>query len=439
MNRLWIATLLLGSGLAAPPDRTLPQAVTQADCLVLAPERGDATVLLPNGLITGPTAIVVSDERIVQVAERSELDRAEGSYTYGGRPCAAVDTTGHTLMPGLVEVSSQLGLVEVGLEQGTVNANAGGEHRVRAALRVADAYDPASVVIPVQRVEGITSALAQPTGGLISGRAAFVDLAGSDPASFLVSPEAAMVASLPGESRAATLAELREVLDDADAYRKNRAAYERNAYRTVAASRLDLQALWPVLDGRVPLIVRADRAVDVRGLLDLAEQTDIRLILSGGAEAWQLAERLANARVPVIVDPLVYGPGGFDQVAGRADNAALLADAGVPVILSSFSTHNARTLRQVAGNAVRGGLGREQALRSISTVPARLFGAADRGELRAGQVANIAVFSGDPLEVLSSTAFVVIRGRPIPLDSRQWQLSLRYLELPGAPALPELP
>jgi imidazolonepropionase-like amidohydrolase len=436
MTRALCALALLGAAAAAaPPSRDLPADLRDPACVALAPLTGAATVLMPEGLRVGDTAILVAGGRIARVDRVGALPRDGAAFVYQGARCATIDITGKHVIPGLVEVASQIGLVEVGLEGATSNVDAGRDDPVRASLRVADAYDPRSVVIPEQRVEGVLSAVTAPTGGAVSGQAAYVDLAGATQAEAIVSPSVAMIAGLGGSSRAESLRQLRELLLDARAYQRNRAAFERNAFRPLQAHRLDLDALAPVVDGRLPLVVGADRAADIEALLRLQRELGIKLVIQGGAEAWIHADALAAAGVPVIVDPFVYGPGGFDQVAGRRDNAALLHRAGVPVILSTFSTHNARTLRQVAGNAAREGLPRDAALRAVTTTPARVFGGADRGEIAAGQVANLAVFDGDPMELLTSTTHALIRGRPIPLDSRQWRLTLRYLDLPGTPPM----
>jgi len=436
-SRLTTLALLLAPLLgAAPPRHVLPAELVEPACVALAPLSAPATLLLPEGLREGTTAVLVADGRIVAVDDIARLRGSDGAFAHRGATCAVIDTSRKTVIPGMVEVGSQIGLVEVGLEAGTANADAGGDRPVRASLRVAEAYDPRSVVIPEQRVEGLTSALTNPTGGLVSGQSAFVDLAGAEQRGAVVAPSAAMVANLVGPSRAEAIRELRELLRDARTYQRNQAAFERNAFRPLQAHRLDLLALAPVVEGRLPLIVGADRASDIEALVRMQQDLGLRLVIRGGAEAWRHADALADSRIAVVVDPLVYGPGSFDQVGARPDNAALLAQAGVQVLLTTGSTHNARTLRQVAGNAVRGGMARDQALRAVTTTPARLFGGPDRGELKVGQVANLAVFDGDPLELLSQTTHLLIQGRPIPLDSRQWRLTLRYLELPGSPTLP---
>jgi len=138
----------------------------------------------------------------------------------------------------------------------------------------------------------------------------------------------------------------------------------------------------------------------------------------------------AAAGVPVLVEPLDNIP-SYDALGIRYENAALLAKAGVKVVLLETDTHNARNLRQQAGNAVSYGMSWDQALRAVTLSPAEVFGVADRyGSLEPGKVANVVVWSGDPFEFTTAAVHVLIRGREIPLRSRQTELFERYKTLP---------
>jgi len=134
--------------------------------------------------------------------------------------------------------------------------------------------------------------------------------------------------------------------------------------------------------------------------------------------------------VPVLVQPLDNIP-SYDALGIRYENAAFLARAGVKVALLETDTHNSRNLRQQAGNAVSYGMTWEQALRAVTLSPAEIFGVADRyGSLEPGKVANVVVWSGDPFEFTTGVEHVFIRGREIPLKSRQTELFERYKKLP---------
>src|SRR5690606_13619160 len=125
-------------------------------------------------------------------------------------------------------------------------------------------------------------------------------------------------------------------------------------------------------------------------------------VISGGAEAWRVADELARANIPVVLNPLDNLPDDFDMLAARLDNAALLHEAGVRVVISSGHIHNARKNRQVAGIAVAHGLPWDVALAAITSTPAEIFGvSAARGRIAVGQPADLVLWSGDPLELSS--------------------------------------
>jgi len=178
------------------------------------------------------------------------------------------------------------------------------------------------------------------------------------------------------------------------------------------------------------LIAIANRRSDIETALRLGREFKLRLILGGAQEAWEIAPAIAAAGVPVIVEPLDNIP-SYDGLGVRYENAALLVKAGVKIVLMETDTHNSRNLKQQAGNAVSYGLPWDQALRAITLSPAEVFGVSDRyGSLDAGKVANVVVWSGDPFEFTTAVEHVFIRGKEVPLKSRQTELLERYKRLP---------
>lgn len=391
----------------------------------------NATVHTVAGGVLQRASIVVRAGRIEAVGE--DIPIPEG--------VPRIDATGSVVTPGLFDAAGSLGLVEVGMVSSSADQSMAGDP-VRAAFDVVDAINPRSVLIPVNRASGITTVLSAPTGGLIAGRAAVIDLSGNRVEDMLVRPGAAMIAAYGsgpagavGGSRAAVSLRLREVLDDARFWREHRADFDARLVRDLSTSRLDLEALQPVLDGAVPLIVDVHRASDIEAVLRIAAEHGIDLAIRGGSEAWMVADRLAAAGVPVILKPLSNSPSGFDRLGARFDNAALLHRAGVDVIIGSFSSHNALRLTLEAGNAVRHGLPWDAALRAVTLAPAALLGLGDSyGAIEPDRVANLVVWTGDPFEIGTRVATVIIRGRVVPRSSR-WDLLLRRYERvgPGQP------
>ncbi|MBK9032547.1 MAG: amidohydrolase family protein [Myxococcales bacterium] len=354
-----------------------------------------------------------------------------------------IDGAGKVVTAGLIEPVSGVGLVGVDLEGRSVDGRHGPldalhADAIQAAYQARDGFAPRAVTVAVARSGGLTLVVAAPAGGLVAGQSAAFALDGSvEPVRAPVAMHAALGPGGAGAvagSRGRAIAALRELLDDARAFGRDRAAYERNQRRAMIADRLDLEALQPVLRGAVPLVVTAHAEADVRAAVRVAQEFGVRLVIAGGAEAWRAADLLAKVKVPVILDPTANLPEQLDATDVRDDAAAVLAAAGVAVAVSTLGgASTARTLRQLAGVAVGNGLPWDQALAAVTTVPATIFGLAGRGTVAAGSVADVVVWSGDPLELASAAEVVIIGGVVQPTQSHQTRLLDRYRRLPPAP------
>jgi imidazolonepropionase-like amidohydrolase len=308
---------------------------------------------------------------------------------------------------------------------------------VNAAFNVAEGIDPATPLIPIARLEGVTTALTGPSDGLVPGQAVLIDLAGDRIETLVSRSPAALVINLSessktggGGSRAGVLKALRQLFDDAQEYQRRKGDFRRNQMQPLAAPAADLEALGPALHGELPVIAIANRASDIASALRLAREYQLRLVIRGGVEAWKVADQLAQAKVPVMINPINDIP-TFDGLGARFDAAALLDSAGVPVVILESETGGPRNLRWAAGHAVRFGMPWSQALAAITLTPARALGVEDRyGSLAPGKVANVVVWSGDPLDFSSHAEHVFIRGIEVPHSSRQTELLERYRKLP---------
>jgi imidazolonepropionase-like amidohydrolase len=388
--------------------------------------------------ITGGTVYPVAGPKLEHATVLIQNGRiaAVGSAVAIPTGATRIDATGKWVTPGLIDGSGEMGLVEIGAVGGTREAFYRGDS-IAAAFNVAEGINPASTLIPVTRVAGITTTLAAPGGHLISGQAVLIDLDGSTVEQMLVKSPVGILADLSesgkdeaGSTRAGVSQRLRRVFRDALEYERRRADFARGQMAPLSASVPDLEALLPVLHGQLPLIAVANRRSDIATALRLAREFKLQVILAGAQEGWQVAGDIAAAGVPVLIEPLDNIP-SYDALGVRYENAALLARAGVKVVLLETDTHNSRNLRQEAGNAVSYGMSWDLALRAVTLAPAEVFGVADRyGSLQAGKVANVVVWSGDPFEFTTAVEHVFIRGREIPLRSRQTELFERYKTLP---------
>ncbi len=356
-----------------------------------------------------------------------------------------IDASGKIVTPGIFDPQSLFGVDEVD----QVNETQDGvlsSPRLTAAFDPADAINPRSVLIPVNVSEGVTRAVVAPNSGtsIIAGRGPIISLAGTE--GYLLKDPAALFVTLgeagkklAGGSREGALLQLREALQDAKDYAANRAAYDKAARRGYVLTRLDLEALQPFVKGELPVVVSVDRAADIESALKLAQEFKLKLVVSGGAEAWMVADQLAKAQVPVILNPLRDLPEAFESLGSRLDDAALLQKAGVMVAFETGDSHKSWNVKQDAGNAVANGMPWEAALKAITLNPARIYGVDKSvGTLEPGKDADLVVWSGDPLEVTSFADAVFIRGKDMSLRNRQTELRDRYLPYIKAnpPALP---
>jgi imidazolonepropionase-like amidohydrolase len=356
-----------------------------------------------------------------------------------------IDATGKIVTPGFVDASTQLGVQEVAAVNDTRDMSARGKDNIAAAFTVWEGLNPNSVLLAPARKEGVTTFVIVPTGGLVSGQAALVDVVPGTTSDMILKAPVAMVAvvgdplSVGLASRGEVIGKLRELLEDTRFFQTHRDAFDRAQTRPFAASRLDLQAMIPVIEGKLPLLVTVDRASDIDAAMRLARDYNVKLMISSGAEAWMMADKIAAARIPVLTGAMNNIPAGFAALGQRQENAGLLRKAGVQVALignaggGDEEAFNVRNIKQEAGNAVSYGMTWDDALRAVTLAPAEVFGASDRvGALKPGLEGNVVVWSGDPFEFTTRAEHVFVRGREYTDKTRQDLLVERYRNLPSS-------
>ena len=354
-----------------------------------------------------------------------------------------IDATGKVVTPGFIDASTDLGLVEIGGEPSTRDANARGTAGIAASFRSWDGLNSESVLWSPTRNGGVTSVVVIPSGGMIAGQAAVVDLVNGTAAQMIRRAPVAMYGQVDDPRDAQTgargelLGKLRNLIEDVKFYQAHRADYDRSASRTLSAPRADLEAMIPIVQGNMPLVIDANRVDDIEGALQLAKEYKLKIMIEGGAEAWLAASDLAAAHVPVIAGAMNNIPTSFSTLNQRQENVGILSRAGVQVAIignngdGDEEQFNVRNVKYEAGNAVSYGMTHDAALRAVTLTPAELFGVADHvGSLQPGRDANVVIWSGDPFEFSTRVEHVYIHGQNVMSPSRQDMLTQRYKTLP---------
>ncbi len=361
----------------------------------------------------------------------------DGVITYVGQgpppPSAIVqDASGKVLTPGFFETRSFIGTEEIDQEPSSRDMDTGSAWAA-PAFAPADGFNPASEHIPLCRQEGITDAITGPSGHVLAGVAHRVRL--GMPASVTHGAPAALWGSVDkgaaeqaGGTRGHLWMRLRGLLEDVRFFDTHGPAWEHNQVRALTLEPWHLRALSQALRDHTPWVLTANRASDIAAAVAFAQREHIPLVISGGAEAWQVAPLLAQADVPVIFTPSQQQPSSFDCLGARPDGATLLHAAGVKVILSTgLSVMAMPWLRQQAGMAVAYGLAPQAAVAAITQVPTAVFNqGGGKGVIAKGEPATMVLWSADPFELWSTAEHVWVAGDAAAQKTRQQRLFERY-------------
>jgi len=392
--------------------------------------------------VSGPDiengTVVIRDGKIEAVG--ANVNIPSGAQT--------IDGNGLSVYPGMIDAGTNIGLVEVPQgANGTVDTSEVGELNPNAKAIVA--VNPHSAHIAVTRVEGITNALTAPTGGLISGQAALINLLGTAPKEMAVVPQVALVINYPRigfggggfggfqQQQTANLSDIlaanerqvdqiRKMLRDAEAYGRAQDAYAKDKSLPRPDRNVVLEPLVPYVRGEQPVMFRADREAEIRGAIKFAEEMKLKPIILGGNDAWKVANLLKEKNVPVILTGILSLPlREDDPYDALYENPAKLQAAGVRFCISTGDPGaEARNLAQYAGMAAAFGLSKADAVKAVTLYPAQIMNVADRlGSIEAGKMANLVVTDGDLLEIRSRIRYLFIDGRPVVLTSRHTELN----------------
>ncbi|MFN7056047.1 amidohydrolase family protein [Hyphomonas sp.] len=403
---------------------------------------------LLSTLAAAAVAAVAAAQPVAIIGETVWTGTAQGTLTNGvvvvdnGRivsvgtsvPDGMETVRAQWVTPGLISSFTRTGLTEVSGER-TANDTSGGTSPFTAAINAADGFNPDTTAIAVTRLGGFTRLVVAPNAGrsIFAGQGFLADTSGL-PGSVLRQKAFAYIvmgergATLSGGSRPGAWAALRGAFDDVRFFGARYMTHNEGNVLT----RMDAQAFMPAVRGEQLILMEAHRASDLEAIIAFKrENPALRIAIIGADEGWRVAEQLADARIPVIVNAFSNLPSTFSQLAATMRNAARLSEAGVTVAIFAARDdgHLSRLATQVAGNAAANGMSRDAALRALTTAPAEIFGMTGLGVLAPGARGDVVAWDGDPLEVTSAPVAVFIDGVSQPMVSRQTLLRDRYSSL----------
>ena len=346
-----------------------------------------------------------------------------------------IDAQEKIVTPGLIATDTEIGIVEIGALSVTRDDSA---DMYKIGFSIYDAFNPNSTLIPWNRSNGVTTALTTPqnTSSPIGGMGSLFVLDGKLNVTGV--RDAAMIGQVGGSSsgsRSEQYAIIEDLLIMASSLSKSDLSSDSDIYELIGESAIssamelhprDIKALFTILNENVPLIMKSHRASDLLKLIEIKERFNLNMIIMGAQEAHLVKSELAEAGIPLIINPINNIPDSFDELASNIQMASRLEEAGIPIMFNVSRSHNYHLIRQGAGVAVANGMSYGGAIKSLTSIPAKTFGMSDRGTLEAGKIADLVIWDEDPLEPSAMPEYVFIGGENMDLTSRATRLTDRY-------------
>jgi imidazolonepropionase-like amidohydrolase len=406
-------------------------AVAQIDGEFVKPRNGkfllkNATVVTVTKGTLNNTSVLLENGKISQIGTGVTSSDAE-----------EIDCTGLFIYPGIIDGGTRLGLVEVSSVPETVDYAEIGN--VSPNMQALTTVNPNAEAIGVTRVSGVTTVLTVPSGGLFPGTAALINLNGYTPDQ-MYGGFKAVAMSFPSSGRRGrfdrrsdenikkdgekAMKEASEIWENAKSYLELKNSGAELTYYP------EMEQLSKVISGELPLLIEVNAASDILNAIKWVDGKNIKVIFTGVAEGWRVAEQLAKSKIPVVTGPVQALPTrSSDRYDTPYANAGMLAKAGVKLALRTDDEENVRNLPFHAAFAAAYGLGKEEALKAVTINPAEIFGIADQyGSVEVGKRGNLIVSTGDPFETRSQIIHVFIDGYRIPMSNRHIRLYQEFLE-----------
>ena len=390
-------------------------------------------------LIRGGTVVVGTGERLEGTSVLIQDGRiaAIGSSVTAPDGATVIDATGQFVYAGMIDSYTPMGLTEIG--RISTMQMSGELGQFNPHLRAMVAINTGSVMLGITRSNGVTSAITAPTGGIISGQAALINMDGWTWEDMAVNGNAGYVVNYPsaqgggrrggrgfvgfgggGEDREARA---REQLEELKQEIRLARSYHIARQGGLEDEDLVYESMRPLVSREVPAIMRVNSQEDIEGAVALGEELEINIIIAGGRDAWKVRDLLAEKNIPVVLGSIRSTPGqGLPYDAVYAQPGVLVA-AGVKIAFSTGSASNARHVPYHAALATAYGLSPEDAWKALTIWPAEIWHVDDEiGTVEEGKLANLFVADGDPLDIRTNVSEVFIKGRRVPMDDRATRL-----------------
>jgi imidazolonepropionase-like amidohydrolase len=387
------------------------------------------TVVIGDGTMIQNGTVILEGNLIIAVGVDLEIPAG----------ATIIDAKGKVVLPGLIDPFTTLGMVEVGSSPATNDSNESTSTNV-AQVRAIDGINPFTATIPVTRIAGITTAMVTAgTRNPINGQTAVIDLLGESVDELLVKSPTGLVFNFSSRSqgkfpttRPGNVALIRQTLMDVQNYvaGKEKPKKKEDGEKSNGNGKVNLknESLALALKGKIPVFATAGSALEIVNALKVAKEFKLKMILVGGGEMWRTIPQIKEAGIPVLLNATFSSPGESDHHDRYYKLAATLHEAGIPFAFTTGSAHTVRALYERAAMSVTYGLPIGEALKAMTSVPAKILGIdKTHGTLTAGKVANVVVYSGCALQIMTKIEHVFIKGEEIELISRQEKLRDRFI------------
>jgi len=373
--------------------------------------------------------IIIKDGLIEEIGRNIPVPRGAKVY----------EAKGLRAFPGLIDSSCYLGLYEIGSLRATIDNRETGD--INPQVKAVEALRPDSMHIPISRSNGITAALIVPAGGLVAGQSGLIRLAGRTPAEMAIKESVAMHIELPSMRRprrrdtsqsqqpaSKKIQELKKLFHKARIYQRQKNAADRDKTLPLPEFDENLEFMLPVVNGHLPVMISVHAEQDICDAIEFVKEEEIEAIFFGVSQGWKVADKIAEAKIPVVFGSLYAMPPNWeDGYDSLYRNPRILQEAGVLFAFSSQSATLAKDLPYHAAKAAAFGLDKREALKGVTIYPAQIFGIDDKvGSLEKGKAADIVLADGDILELRTHIKHVFIDGKEMDLSSVYTELLDKY-------------